>query len=237
MTTTSNSIKIREFLSRISAFELLTTEQLDVLAKLISVRNLRNNQVLWLQGQRITFFTIVYRGQLRSVRRSSSGNEKLVSTLSPGLHFGLAEMITGVTSAVTIIADKDSTILTMDRKALKRELLWNADICYRLMQTMARAIFRLTRELERSSFENVHTRLARVLLRRTAAKDSLELGRNASRNISHEELAIKLGVSRETVSRALSDFKKKGFIETGYRAIKTIDADGLMQYVEDFDQW
>lgn len=228
---------IRDFLGKIWAFELLSPEHLDVLAKLVKVRQFNSDEVLWLQGQEVTYFTLVYSGQLRSVRWTSSGNEKQVCLLGQGLHFGLAEMITGASSAVSLIANRPSLVLTMDRKSLRNELLSNAEICYRLMQTMARFIFSLTRELERSSFENAHTRLARLLLRRSSGVSSVGGGSQETKNVTHEKLAIQLGISRETVSRALADFKREGLIETSYRTIRVLDRDGLMGYLEDFDQW
>lgn len=219
-----------DFLRGISVFELLTADQLKVLARNLRVRQLKAGEIVWLQGQTVTFFTIVYSGRIRTVRRTSSGEEKLVDRLGAGRHFGLAEMITNASSAVTLIMEADSMILTMDKRALRRELLSDPEICYRLMQTMARAIFSLTRELERTSFENVHTRLARLLLQKPH-------DRGGDKGVSHEDLAMQLGVSRETVSRALSEFRKAGYIDTGYRKIVIRDREGLMRCVEDYDQW
>ena len=229
--------EIDRFLSNFGPFELLEPQQIKVLARLVTPRRLGSNEILWLQGQQVTHFTIVYAGALRSVRRTAAGAEKLVSTLRSGQHFGLAEMITGATSAVTIIASRDSTLLSMGRGALRRELLSNAEISYRLMQTMARAIFSLTRELERASFENVPTRLARLLLKKVSPGRGPVGGSRGPRQLSHSDLALQVGVSRETVSRVLAGFKKKGLIETGYRSITVLNADGLMEYIEDYDQW
>jgi len=230
-------VQIKEFLGRCRAFELLEPDQLQILAGLVAVRKLEADEILYLQGQRVSHFVIVFSGRLRSVRASSSGSEKLVGTLSAGYHFGLAEMITQASSALTVVADEASVILVINHKALQRVLLSNADICYRLMQTMARAIFGLTRELERVSFENVQTRLARLLLKRVPRpKGSVRLSVE-EKNFSHAELALKIGVSRETISRVLGDFKRKGLIKTGYRFIVVIDREGLMDYIEDYDQW
>lgn len=225
-----NPEQIAHFVGGIAPFELLKTEQLRVMAKHMRVRQLEAGEMLWLQGQKVPYFTIVFSGRIRTVRRTSSGEEKLVSILETGRHFGLAEIITDARSAVTLTAAQPSLILTMAKRSLQRELLGNADICYRLMQTMARAIFGLTRELERASFENVHTRLARVLLKRAAERGS-------QGDVRHEDLAMQLGVSRETVSRVLSEFRKKGYLETGYRKIVVRNRAGLMGYVEDYDQW
>jgi len=55
--------------------------------------------------------------------------------------------------------------------------------------------------------------------------------------VTHADLALRLGVTRETVSRVLSDFRREGLIQAAYRNISVLDRDGLMQYVEDYDQW
>ena len=233
-----NSGQIEVFLRDIWAFELLDPQQLSVLARLVTVRRLAREEVLWLQGQRITHFIIVFEGRLRSVRRSSSGAEKKLSSLTRGWHFGLAEMITEVDSTVTLIADRASTILQIDRKSLRQKLLSDAEICYRLMQTMARAIFDLTRELERTSFENVPTRLARLLLKRRSPQTGQPgYSRRAplEKKISHEELAVQLGVSRESVSRVVADFRKQGLIRTSYRRITVLNPEGLKKYIDYFE--
>lgn len=232
-----DAITAEHFLKHIWAFELLEPQQVKQLAGLVRSRRLNRDEVLWLQGQQITYFTIIFSGQLRSVRRSSAGGEKLVSMLMPGHHFGLAEMITGAEGATTIIADEPSMVLIMDQKSLRQELLSNADICYRLMQTMARSIFKLTGELERVSFENVRTRLARLLLKTARLQTAGQAigSDNLTCRISHEELAVQIGVSRETVSRVLADFKYDGVINTAYRVITLIDPGTLrdMIYEED----
>ena len=63
------------------------------------------------------------------------------------------------------------------------------------------------------------------------------LHRGGGKGVRHGDLAVQMGVSRETVSRVLGEFRKKGYIETGYRKIVVRDRDGLMGYVEDYDQW
>jgi len=228
---------VKQFLRNIWAFEMLDADYLETLARLVVVRDLKPKEIIWLQGQTVTHFTVVFSGELRAVRGSVGGSEKLVSTLTKGYHFGLAEMITAATSSVTLAVSKPSTIFYIDYKSMRKELLSNADICYRLMQTMAKAIFSLTRELERASFENVQTRLARLLLKSNSRSSDPMRHSGLSKNITHEQLAMQIGVSRETVSRVLTEFRKKKLIKTSYRNITILDRDHLMEYVEDYDQW
>jgi len=232
----NNTVSLREieqFLANMNALAGLSSQHFCLLARLVHVRKMEPEEMLWRQGQKITHFNIIFEGCLRSVRLSVSGQEKLLSTLPPGYHFGLAEMITGADSSTTIIASEQATVLMLDRKTLQEQLLSHVEICYRLMQIMARAIFSLTRQLEQAAFENVHTRLARLLLHKiTGPKENMSES-NFLENISHADLALQLGVSRETVTRVLADFKQHCLIETGYRTLRIRDIAGLMTYVED----
>ena len=49
---------------------------------------------------------------------------------------------------------------------------------------------------------------------------------------SHQEMADDLGVSRENVSRVLSEFRGRGWIQVGRRRIDTLEADALRAFID-----
>jgi CRP/FNR family transcriptional regulator len=49
---------------------------------------------------------------------------------------------------------------------------------------------------------------------------------------SHQEVADDLGVSRENVSRVLSELRGRGWVQLGRRRIDTLDAEALRSFVE-----
>jgi CRP-like cAMP-binding protein len=51
--------------------------------------------------------------------------------------------------------------------------------------------------------------------------------------LSQEELASLAGASRATVTRALSNWRQRGFIRTGQRRITIIDLPALRQIASD----
>jgi CRP/FNR family transcriptional regulator len=51
-------------------------------------------------------------------------------------------------------------------------------------------------------------------------------------NKSHQELADDLGVSRENVSRVLSDFRGHGWIRVARRRIEILDVKALRSFLE-----
>ena len=73
--------------------------------------------------------------------------------------------------------------------------------------------------LEEIAFKNARSRLASLLLRLYRGRDAVDL--------SHQDLADRLGFYRETVTNALDQFKAEGLIEIGRRKITIVKPDKL----------
>lgn len=75
-----DKLKIERFFRDIWAFELLELEHLQSLARLATVRKFQPEQILWLQGQSIPHFIVVF---IRPLRRNSARTRETVSRLTP----------------------------------------------------------------------------------------------------------------------------------------------------------
>jgi CRP/FNR family transcriptional regulator, cyclic AMP receptor protein len=75
-------------------------------------------------------------------------------------------------------------------------------------------------------------RLARFLLDLTPAKNSGTEQMRATLTLTHEQIAEKIGVSRETVTRLFTGFKRKRIIELHGSTMLIKDRDGLRRIVE-----
>ena len=50
-------------------------------------------------------------------------------------------------------------------------------------------------------------------------------------HLSQSSLATLLGASRQSVNEALSDLRRAGYVETGYRVVRITDREGLASVV------
>jgi CRP-like cAMP-binding protein len=90
-----------------------------------------------------------------------------------------------------------------------------------LMQAMGQRVMEAENRLEQMAYSTISARLAALLL---------ELGRNDPNGVvraTHQELADMLGTWRETVSKTLQDFRRRGLIASGRRHLKLLDREGL----------
>lgn len=82
-------------------------------------------------------------------------------------------------------------------------------------------------KVEEVAFGSIDRRLARRLIDRQKQGLGLE--------ITHEQLAIDLGSSREVVSRKLARWDEAGLIIKSHRAIEILDTKRIQQMAEDCD--
>jgi len=101
----------------------------------------------------------------------------------------------------------------MNRRDVERLITSKPLVAIRLLGMMGKRLREMEERLQQSLFRDVPSRLAALLLRlRTEnGSDTIEL--------THEQLAERLGVYRETVTTALSHLRSEGMISMARREI------------------
>jgi CRP-like cAMP-binding protein len=89
---------------------------------------------------------------------------------------------------------------------------------------MGRRMLEAERQLEEIAFKTVVPRLA-ALLRREARGGILD-------GLSHQDIAERLGIHRETATYALNELKAAGLIEIGRRRVRLLDSARLGEVVD-----
>jgi CRP/FNR family transcriptional regulator len=91
---------------------------------------------------------------------------------------------------------------------------------FRHLGTRASELMRLVEEV---AFQRLDRRLAMLLVRES------EQQRRPTIPLTHQELAERLGTSREIVSRILGSFELQGLVELGRRQIQLLDPRALLE--------
>jgi CRP/FNR family transcriptional regulator len=85
-------------------------------------------------------------------------------------------------------------------------------------------LLRISEQIVGRRLESLNSRLAKVLLRTSTERKPLL-------NMTHHELAVEIGSSREVVSRALRRYRQQGWIETGrgwIRIVRRVELESLL---------
>ncbi len=210
---------MRQFL--VDKFPDLACDQhlLEELVEGASVRKIDKDAVIIDYGSYIQFIPLVVRGTIKIVRENDAGKELLLYFLSDG-HTCAASFsccMVRKRSEIKAVAETDCTIITIPLASaddwLSRYAVWRNFI----MNSYDERLFALIDTVDKLAFAKLDEKLWDYLMERAVLGDSAALIQ-----VSHQEIASDLNVSREAVSRLLKKLENQGKVALGRNKIKIL---------------
>ncbi len=209
-------------------WDLLTRDEQRVLADLGRDAKYLPGETLCVEGDPSTHVFIVLDGWVKILSVTDDGRENVLALCGGGDIAGeTAGVSTGYRNAgMQAIGTVHALIVGYDRFSSFLDGHPGAGRAYRRMMTRRWSEAGLM--LRRRAVTSGAQRLAGLLLDLAGRHGSRVGGAiEVTLPLSQEELASMAGTSRATVTRALSNWRKRGFIRTGQRRIMIIDPRGL----------
>lgn len=197
-------------------------EQLEVFHDTIQMRTCRSGHVFFRPGETGEVIFMLKEGSAQLYRLSPDGRKFVFVSVPAGSVFGEMSCVGQGMYDCFAEAAEDSVICTMSRSDVMRLIHQHPAFAIRLLETVGRRVVQAERQLEDLAFRGLIPRLATFLLEQ--ARDGEING------LSHQDIAERLGVYRETATYALSELRSAGLIEIGRRRIRLIDAGGLRDH-------
>jgi len=211
-------------------FASLGTEDLNLLAKLAISRELQKGEVLALQGDVWPYLFFVAEGELDAVKGSREGRSLLVTTFGKGeLFWGLAFFQDDAPLLATLEANRPSHVFLWPRQHIEPIFIEHGrmswDLCHVMIQRMQHA----SAIVDDLAFQPVAGRLAHLLLDHftTAGDQTIE------RSLTLDDMATRIGTTREMVCRVLYRFSDKKLIDVTRTEFVLTDRDGLSRLADD----
>lgn len=180
-------------------------------------------------GDNWPYLFMVGAGSANALKESSDGRQLIVLTLKPGeLFWGLAFFNEEMGTPVALRAHEPTELYIWPRDALLPLLLENSQALWRLTQIMVTRMAQASQILEGLAFHPVSGRLARFLLDQFARAGEASL----ERSLTLDDIAARIGSTREMVCRALYQFSDKDFIRITRTEFTLINERGLAEIAE-----
>lgn len=181
-------------------------------------KSFAKGEIIYHQGDIADSFYYIKKGKATVFMISPDGMEKTLNTAAKGELIGEGAFFDHkprVSSAKAVTA---SELTIIDRKILLDLIQKNPPIAFELLEILATRIRLLTTQLDSMTFMQADARIAKLLL------DDMVDGKVS---LTHEEIALTVGVSRITVTKTLSRLSSQGILVTHYRGIKILDKSAL----------
>lgn len=212
-----------------SIFAAFSPSEVDELVRLASARSYQKGEKVILYGDVWPYLFLVESGVIEAMKESPEGRNLHVGCFGKGeIFWGLAFFHENAPMPVTLDVREASLLYLWSRDSILPILLRNGQASWELSRLMADQMQHASELVEGLAFHPVAGRLARLLLDHFAqAGDS-----SISRHLTLDEMAARVGTTREMVCRALYNFSDKKLIEVTRTEFVLTDRAGLSQLVE-----
>lgn len=171
--------------------------------------------ILFVEGQSPRGMFILCSGRVNLSTTSREGKILILKTAEAGEALGLSAAISGLGYETTAETATPSQLNFVDRRHLVELIQSQSEVGLHTAQSLSRDFHAAYRDihdlvLSRSSAG----KLARLLLSQSHAEmvEEEEVESRIHSSMTHEEMAQRIGASRETVTRLLSNLKRKQLI-------------------------
>jgi CRP/FNR family cyclic AMP-dependent transcriptional regulator len=178
------------------------------LAKRGSVRAFPRNAVVIQEGDETNSLFVIISGRVRVYLSDDGGREITLATQEPGEYFGELTLDGGPRSA-SVMTLEPTQCLVVRHEELQKFVAGNPEFAVHLIRDLMRRTRRLTENVRSLALLDVYGRVARVLLELAHDVDGRLV---VTERLTQQDIANRVGASREMVSRILRDLDRGGYI-------------------------
>ena len=178
-------------------------------------------------GSSWPYLFLVEEGQITALKESPGGRSLVVMVLEEGeVFWGVGFFKEGIGMPVALVADQESRIRIWTQDRLLPFLLNNGKFTWALTQLMVERMLVASQILEELAFQPVAGRLAHLLLEQFEDQS----GDTLTRDMTLDDMAARIGSTREMVCRHLYQFADRGAIQINRTEFKVTDQDMLQHF-------
>lgn len=220
---TSNQISA--VLGRLGYFRDLSEPTLRRLAAGARQVRVSRDEVVYHKGDPADELFVVVSGQIKIALPQTQRKHKVLSLVGHGESFGIAALWLGLPHPAHAVASKDSHLLLLDRHTLVSQARQEPRLAEQLLTDLSRRVMDLMRDLESCTPRSSLQRVSCYLLQHRPAAGT---GRyQILLPSTKRDIAAKLNLTQETLSRTLSQLGKEGVIQMRGRLIQVLDSEKL----------
>ena len=189
--------------------------------------------LLFVEGEMPRGIFILCSGRAKLTTSSSEGKTLIVKIAEPGEVLGASATILGKPYEVSAETIEPSQLNFIKRDDFLKFLNTNSEACMHTAQQLSEKYHSAQREIRSLGLsQTTSEKLAKLLLDWCdAGGEETARGVRLKVLLTHEEIAQMIGTTRETVTRLLSDFKRKKIIDVKGSSVFILGRDALENMV------
>lgn len=218
---------VRQF----NSLRAMSKEELKRVSESKITKSFKKGEALFEEGDRLDGVYCVRTGVTKLSKLSSNGKDQIVKLVSKGEILGQRSVIAQECTNLSAVAMKDMDACFIPKENILQTLNTNPNFAIEVLRHMAHDLKEADDVIVNMSQKTVKQRVAEAFI---YLKDSFGEDENGYLllTLSREDLSNVVGTATESTIRIISEFKKKGMIETEGKKIRIADLRRLTNLIQ-----
>lgn len=210
---TMNKDKVAVF-KQTELFRDLHEDVLRVLARRAGEKVLNRNEILFLAGEEAAGLFVIATGAVRAFRSGTDGREQIIHVERAVATIAELPVFDDGIYPSSGAAEEDATkVYFLDKKEVRDVCLKHPEVALAATRVFAARLRHCAELVELLSLREVGQRLANLLLTEAETRGVPSAdGVRIKQNLTHKQLAARLGTVREVITRVFYRLQRKGLI-------------------------
>lgn len=202
-----------DFLQKVPIFDGLAPNELAAIAGACSERSYKRGEMIIQEGEPGDSMFLIVRGQVK-VFVCENGRELVLNNMNVGEYFGELACLDGENRSASITAFETTDVLIIEKDTLWALMRANSAIMERLIVNLVERVRDLTESAKNFALTGVYRRFRALMYDMARASDGELVIEPA---LTHQEIANRVGSSREMVTRIMREMKRGGYVQADHK--------------------
>jgi len=219
---------IRQF----SSLRAMTKEELKRVSDSKVSKTIKKGEAIFREGDKLDGVFCVRNGVSKLSKLSANGSNQIVKLASKGEVIGQRSVVAEEHVNLSATAVSDMEVCFIPKDGIVNTLHTNPNFTLEVLRHMAHDLKEADDVIVNMGQKNVKQRMAQAFLYLKNNFGQDEEG-YLSVTLSREDISNVVGTALESCIRIISEFKKKGYLQTSGKKIKIADEKALRDLIED----
>ncbi|MGE5362741.1 MAG: Crp/Fnr family transcriptional regulator [Bacteroidota bacterium] len=205
---------LSEIILNVPIFSDLESDALDKISQIGQIKTYAKDSVILMEEDAGTALFVIVSGKVKVSRISNEGREVILTILGESDFFGEMAILDGLTRSATVTALSDAELFMIQRNDFLELLQARPEVSIALLKELAGRLRSADLKIKSLSLKDAEGKVASVILQIADDIGKIKQGIVEIEKLPvQQDLANMAGTSRETISRTIHSFAKKGLIE------------------------
>tara|TARA_Y100001001_G_scaffold77009_1_gene74924 strand:- start:1397 stop:2032 length:636 start_codon:yes stop_codon:yes gene_type:complete len=211
----------------------MSKEELKQVSDSKTTRTIKKGEPIFEEGDKLNGVYCVRNGVSKLSKLSANGKDQIVKLASKGEVLGQRSVISQESTNLSAIAINDMEVCFIPKESINNTLQKNPNFTLEVLRHMAHDLKEADDVIVNISQKTVKQRMAEAFLylQNNFGEDAEGY---LALTLSREDISNVVGTATESAIRIISEFKKKGLIQTSGKKIGIKDERKLLEMVEGF---